>query len=60
MKFEDMMNRLQDIVSKLEKDDIDLDESISLYEEGLALSKSLKEELNKFENKIKQIGEDND
>ena len=39
MKFEDQMKKLQDIVDKLEKEDVDLDESIHLYEEGLQLAK---------------------
>lgn len=61
VKFEDKMKRLQQIVSELEKDDIDLDKSIEVYEEGLKLSKELKDELSKFEDKIKAInGEDNE
>lgn len=60
-KFEDRMNRLQEIVSQLEKDDIDLDASIDLYKEGLEISKVLKDELNNFEEKIRNLnGESND
>lgn len=58
LKFEDKMNRLQEIVSELEKDNIDLDKSIEVYEEGLKLSKELKDELNKFEDKIKSLNEE--
>lgn len=57
LKFEDKMNKLQDIVSKLEKDNVDLDASLDLYKEGLLLSKQLKDELTKFENKIKEIND---
>lgn len=53
--FETKMKKLEEIVSKLEKDDIGLDKSISLYEQGLELSKSLKEDLTKFEKKIEEI-----
>ncbi|MBQ0036600.1 MAG: exodeoxyribonuclease VII small subunit [Firmicutes bacterium] len=53
--FENKMKKLEEIVSKLEKDDIGLDKSISLYEEGLELSKSLKDDLTKFEKKIEEI-----
>lgn len=56
--FEAKMNKLQEIVSKMEKDNIDLDSSIVLYEEGLKLSKELQEELNKFENKIKELSDE--
>lgn len=55
LKFEDKMNKLQDIVSSLEKEDIDLDTSLDLYQEGLILSKQLKDELNQFDEKIKEI-----
>ena len=37
---------------------MDLDESISLYEQGLKLSKSLKEQLSKFEKKINELNKD--
>lgn len=57
IKFEDQMKRLQEIVDQLEKDDIDLDKSISLYEEGLKLTKSLKTQLSKFEDKINSFNE---
>ena len=60
MKFEQQMKRLQDIVDRLEKEDIDLDESLSLYEEGLKLSKTLKEQLNEFEKKIAELNRDED
>ena len=52
ISFEEQMKKLQEIVEKLERNDIDLDESIRLYEEGLKLSKQLKEQLEGFEEKI--------
>lgn len=57
LKFEDQMKRLQQIVEQLEKENIDLDYSIELYEEGLKLSKSLKSQLEKFEDKISKLNE---
>ena len=56
--FESQMKKLQQIVDKLEKDEVNLEESISLYEEGLNLSKSLKQQLTKFEEKIKELSDD--
>ena len=56
--FEEKMNKLKNIVEKLEKDDINLDASISLYEEGLELSNTLKEELNIIETKINKISKE--
>ncbi|MBQ1307500.1 MAG: exodeoxyribonuclease VII small subunit [Erysipelotrichaceae bacterium] len=58
LKFEDQMKKLQDIVDKLEKEDIDLDESIHLYEEGLQLAKDLKKQLSVFEERIAELNKD--
>ena len=58
LKFEDQMKKLQDIVDKLEKEDIDLDESIHLYEEGLQLAKDLKKQLLVFEERIAELNKD--
>ena len=60
LKFEDQMKKLQDIVEKLEKNDVELDESIALYEEGLRLSKTLKEQLDQFEKKIEELSRDDE
>lgn len=53
--FEQQMKMLQQIVEKLEANDVELDESIKLYEEGLKLSKTLKDQLSAFEEKITQL-----
>ena len=58
LSFEEQMKKLQEIVEKLEKNDIDLDESIRLYEEGLKLSKQLKDQLGEFENKIASLNKE--
>ena len=57
IKFEGQMKKLQEIVEKLERNDVELDESIALYEEGLKLSKSLKDQLSVFESKIAALNE---
>ena len=57
-KFEDQMKKLQDIVDKLEKEEIDLDEYIHLYEEGLQLAKDLKKQLSVFEERISELSRD--
>ena len=44
----------------LNRDDVDLDESISLYEEGLKLSKTLKKQLQDFEKKIEALNKDDE
>ena len=59
-KFEDQMKRLEEIVGKLEAGETDMDESISLYEEGLELSRKLKKQLQNFEKKIEEINKDHE
>ena len=61
VKFEEKLNRLQQIVEKLESNEVDLDESIKLYEEGLNLVKGLNDQLSVYDNKINEItkGEEN-
>lgn len=58
LKFEDKMKRLQEIVDLLDSSDIELDKSISLYKEGLELSKELKEQLSAYEEKIGELKKD--
>lgn len=38
IKFEDALNKLEDIVGELEKGDLSLDDSLAKYEEGIKLS----------------------
>lgn len=56
-KFEDKMNRLNKIVESLEDENTDIDTALKLYEEGLNLAKELKEQLNVYDEKIKNISE---
>ena len=56
--FEKQMTRMQEIVEILEKGEVSLDESIKLYEEGLNLSKSLKNQLKEYENLINKINKE--
>lgn len=58
LKFEDKMKRLQEIVDLLDSSNIELDKSISLYKEGLELSKELKEQLSAYEEKIEELKKD--
>lgn len=50
--FEESMKKLEDIADKLEKDDLGLDESVKLFEEGMEISKKCNEILEKAEKKI--------
>lgn len=51
--FEDAVKRLEEISKRLEGDNITLDESVKLYEEGMKLSKFCSDKIANAENKIK-------
>jgi len=53
--FEASMNRLNEIVNGLEKNEASLEESISLFEEGLLLVKECDAQLRSFEVKVQEL-----
>jgi exodeoxyribonuclease VII small subunit len=53
--FEKNITRLQEISELLENENIGLEESIALYEEGVILSRTCMDELKNAELKISQI-----
>ncbi len=53
--FEQSMKRLEQIISELERNDRSLDETISLFEEGLGLVHDCDATLKEFENRIDEI-----
>lgn len=52
MNFEENVEQLEKIVQELEKGDLNLDESIKKFEEGMNLSKKCNEILEEAEKKI--------
>ncbi|MCD4657510.1 MAG: exodeoxyribonuclease VII small subunit [Planctomycetes bacterium] len=54
-KFENLVSRLEDIVGKLEEGQLELDESITLYEEGIKVSKACEGLLHKAEKKVEKL-----
>ncbi|WP_371372865.1 exodeoxyribonuclease VII small subunit [Thalassotalea aquiviva] len=50
--FEESINELENIVNDLEHGDLSLEQSMTLFERGLALSSLSQEKLNKAEQKI--------
>ncbi len=50
--FEQNMNALEEIVSKLEKGDTELDASLDLFKQGVELTKQLNAELDAAEQQI--------
>ena len=53
--FEANLKKLEVIVDKLESGDIDLEESVKLYEEGMKIKKICDKKLKDIEMQIKKI-----
>lgn len=53
--FEESLNRLQEISELLESDEVTIEDSIKLYEEGIKLSKLCYGTLEKAELKVEQL-----
>ncbi|MBC8382588.1 MAG: exodeoxyribonuclease VII small subunit [Candidatus Cloacimonetes bacterium] len=60
IKFEKALERLQEIVEKLEEGNIDIEKSLEFYEEGIGLIKQCSSKLKKIENKIALLNETDD
>lgn len=60
VSFEENMKKLEEIAAELEKGELDLDTSVSKFEEGMKISKECNEMLEKAEKKITMLikGED--
>lgn len=50
--FEKSIEKLEEIATELESDNLSLDESVKKFEEGMKISKQCKEILDKAEKKI--------
>jgi len=55
MDFEKKLNKLEEIVGKMEKGEMSLEDSLKAFEEGVKLSRECNEELNKAEQKVKLL-----
>ncbi len=53
--FEKNLTELSDIVSKIESDELDIDEAIKLYKKGITLSADLSKTLTKYEDEIFEL-----
>jgi exodeoxyribonuclease VII small subunit len=53
--FEEMLKRLQEISEELESDEVGLENSLKLYEEGIKLSKACTKKLEEAELKITEL-----
>lgn len=55
LPFKQSMSRLEEIIQALEKNEIELEEAITLFEEGLQLVNSCDSQLKNFENKVQEL-----
>jgi len=51
-KFEDCLQQLEKIVEQLERGDLPLEQSLKLFEDGMRLSNSCRQELENAEGKV--------
>jgi len=59
--FEKSLQRLEEIVGKLEEGELTLEESLKLFEEGTKLSRSCGKQLNQAQRKVEMlVKNDND
>jgi exodeoxyribonuclease VII small subunit len=52
------LKRLEEIVRMLERDDLDLDQALALFEEGVGRLRGAKERLNEAEARVARVLED--
>ena len=57
-KFEEALKQLESIVGELEDGDLELDISLQLFEDGVALSRVMKKRLDAAEKKIEELTRD--
>jgi exodeoxyribonuclease VII small subunit len=55
ISFEESLKRLEEIVEKLEKGELSLDEALKLYEEGMYFSDICLEKLNESKQKVEKL-----
>lgn len=56
-KLEESFDKLDEIIEALEKPDISLENSFSLYQEGMKLLKACNDSIDKVEKKLLILGE---
>ena len=55
MKFEESLNKLEEIVEQLETGDLSLEESLEAFEEGIRLSRFCSKQLNDAELRVEKL-----
>jgi len=55
IKFEKALEKLEEIVGNLEGGDLELDESLKIFEEGIKMAKVCQSQLSEAEKKIEKL-----
>lgn len=55
MEFEKKLGRLEEIVQKMEKGELSLEDSLKFFEEGVKLSRECQTQLSKAESQVKKL-----
>ena len=55
LPFKQSMSRLEQLIAALEKNEIELEDAIALFEEGLQLVNSCDSQLKNFENRVQEL-----
>ncbi|MBU1275073.1 MAG: exodeoxyribonuclease VII small subunit [Proteobacteria bacterium] len=58
--FEDSLRRLEEIVERLEDDDLELEQSLGLFEEGVKLAAACNQRLDEAEKKVALLLKDSE
>tara|TARA_B100000035_G_C21037138_1_gene571711 strand:+ start:10160 stop:10381 length:222 start_codon:yes stop_codon:yes gene_type:complete len=60
ISIEKVLNELESIVNKMEEDNLNLEDSLSSYEKGIALVKTAQENLKKIEQRVQILSKNNE
>lgn len=55
LSFEESLKKLEEIVTELEKGELNLDEALKLYEEGMQFSDQCLKKLNETKQKVEKL-----
>ena len=54
-KFEDELKRLEEIVDEIKDNKVPIEDAISMFEEGMKISRFLEKEIEKMEGKVNML-----
>lgn len=54
-KFENKIKNLEEIVEKLESGELDIEQTLELFQEGMKLGKDCRKMLDEIENKVNKV-----